>query len=203
MVLTNCYSQVPNMFFQTSYTPQFEDILVTDIKELELQRTKFKKMRDLVDNNRLVELADKFETLLVLMRNLAEIEDIISCQVKQISELRQQNFSLADDLNKIKNEILIKVRKKNLILKGLTISKGIQLIKETHQKLTQSNSSYDFGQRSILIQKCEEIYGRDLKGIVIIERMVTNLSSIHQNQLLGARSEFLGKMTKLLDSVYE
>jgi len=44
-----------------------------------LQRTKFKKMRDLVDNNRLVELADKFETLLVLMRNLAEIEDIISC----------------------------------------------------------------------------------------------------------------------------
>lgn len=125
MVLANCYSSIPNIFFQSSYSPNLQDILTTDLVELEQQRSKFKKMRDLVDSNRLIELADKFETLLVLMKNLAEIEEIITCQVKQISELRHQNVTLADDLNKIKNEILIKVRKKNLILKGLTISKGV------------------------------------------------------------------------------
>ena len=63
-------------------------MITPDFEKLAENRKSLIKMRDLIDKNRLIELTDKFDTLLILMKNLAEIEEIISNQVIEMTELR-------------------------------------------------------------------------------------------------------------------
>lgn len=86
--ISACYSSVDHRYFQTNFIEDYSEMLIKNIETMEDKIKALTSISDIVENNRILELTDKFDTFLILMRNLAEIEQIIRRQVFEIQHLR-------------------------------------------------------------------------------------------------------------------